>query len=101
MHVVGCCAWGKSPPHSFPSEQAARAARWATTISLHTMFTTITATALWALLLPLVVLLGVALWATEDRQQRARRWRRQGWSQQRIADRLGISRTSARRLLAA
>ena len=62
---------------------------------------TITATALWALLLPLVVLLAIAIWATEDRQHRARRWRRQGWTQQRIADRLGISRTSVRRLLAA
>ena len=65
------------------------------------MFTTITATALWALLLPLAVLLGIALWATEDRQQRARRWRRAGWSQQRIADRLGVSRSAVRRMLTA
>ena len=48
------------------------------------------------LLLPIIVL----IWATEDRQQRARRWRRQGWTQQRIADRLGCSRTTVRRLLA-
>jgi AraC-like DNA-binding protein len=41
------------------------------------------------------------LWATESRQQRARRWRRDGWTQQRIADRLGCSRTTVRRLLAA
>jgi hypothetical protein len=49
------------------------------------------------ILLPIVVL----LWATEDRQQRARRWRRNGMTQQRIAERLGRSRTTVRRLLAA
>jgi hypothetical protein len=53
--------------------------------------------ALVLLLLPIVVL----LWATESRQQRARRWRRQGLTQQAIADRLGCSRTTVRRLLAA
>jgi ParB-like chromosome segregation protein Spo0J len=47
-------------------------------------------------LLPIVVL----LWATESRQQRARRWRSYGWTQQRIADRLGCSRTTVRRMLA-
>jgi hypothetical protein len=40
-------------------------------------------------------------WATESRKQRARRWRRDSWTQQRIADRLGCSRTTVRRLLAA
>ena len=59
--------------------------------------TTFTALLLAALLLPLLTL----LWATESRQQRARRWRRDGWTQQRIADRLGCSRTTVRRLLAA
>ena len=49
------------------------------------------------LLLPVLIL----LWATESRQQRARRWRRDGWTQQAIADRLGCSRTTVRRLLAA
>lgn len=49
------------------------------------------------LLLPIAVL----LWATESRQDRARRWRRQGLTQQAIADRLGCSRTTVRRLLAA
>jgi hypothetical protein len=49
------------------------------------------------LLFPLILL----LWLTESRQQRARRWRRDGWTQQRIADRLGCSRTTVRRLLAA
>jgi AraC-like DNA-binding protein len=59
--------------------------------------TTFTCFLLAALLLPVLIL----LWATESRQQRARRWRRDGWTQQRIADRLGCSRTTVRRLLAA
>jgi AraC-like DNA-binding protein len=59
--------------------------------------TTTTALILALLLLPVLFL----LWATESRQQRARRWRRDGWTQQRIADRLGCSRTTVRRLLAA
>lgn len=49
------------------------------------------------LLLPLIVL----AWASESRQQRARRWRRSGMTQQAIADRLGVSRSTVRRLLAA
>jgi DNA invertase Pin-like site-specific DNA recombinase len=60
----------------------------------------ITCLAAWAvalLLLPLLIL----LWATESRQQRARRWRRDGWTQQAIATRLGVSRTTVRRLLSA
>lgn len=57
----------------------------------------ITAWVIALLLLPLVVL----LWATESREQRARRLRRQGLTQQRIADQLGCSRTTVRRLLAA
>ena len=48
------------------------------------------------LLLPVLVL----LWASESRQQRARRWRRAGLTQQAIADRLGCSRSTVRRLLA-
>jgi len=59
--------------------------------------TTTTALILALLLLPILIL----IWATESRQQRARRWRRDGWTQQRIADRLGCSRTTVRRLLAA
>lgn len=59
--------------------------------------TCIAATLLALLLLPIIVL----LWATESRQQRARRWRSYGWTQQRIADRLGCSRSTVRRLLAA
>jgi hypothetical protein len=59
-------------------------------------FTTTLALILALLLLPVLVL----LWATESREQRARRWRRDGWTQQRIADRLGCSRSTVRRMLA-
>jgi AraC-like DNA-binding protein len=59
----------------------------------------ITCLAAWALALLLVPVLFLA-WATESRTDRARRWRRAGLSQQRIADRLGCSRTTVRRLLA-
>ncbi len=41
------------------------------------------------------------LWATESRQQRARRWRRDGLTYRAIAERLGCSQTTARRLAAA
>lgn len=54
--------------------------------------------AAWAvalLLLPVLIL----LWASESREQRARRWRRQGLTQQAIADRLGVSRSTVRRIL--
>jgi len=61
------------------------------------MTTTALATLLALLLLPVLVI----LWATESREQRARRWRRDGWTQQRIADRLGCSRSTVRRMLAA
>ena len=60
----------------------------------------ITCLAAWAvalLLLPVLIL----FWATESRQQRACRWRRDGWTQQAIATRLGVSRTTVRRLLSA
>jgi DNA invertase Pin-like site-specific DNA recombinase len=49
------------------------------------------------LLLPIVVLLNL----TESRQQKARRWRRDGMTQQAIADRCGVSRTTVRRWLTA
>ncbi len=62
-----------------------------------TSITCITAWAVALLLLPIVVL----LWATESREQRARRWRRQGLTQQAIAERLGCSRSTVRRMLAA
>jgi len=57
--------------------------------------TSLLALLLAALLLPILIL----LWATESREQRARRWRRQGMTQQAIADRLGCSRSTVRRLL--
>lgn len=57
----------------------------------------ILATILAILTIPMVLL----LYITETRQQRARRWRASGWTQQRIADRLGCSRTTVRRILAA
>jgi len=41
------------------------------------------------------------LWLTESRQQRARRWRRDGLTYRAIAERLGCSQTTARRLVAA
>jgi len=46
-------------------------------------------------LLPFILL----LWASESRQQRAQRLRAQGWTQQKIADHLLISRSTVRRLL--
>ena len=47
------------------------------------------------LLFPLILL----LWLTESRQQRARRWRRDGLTYRAIAERLGCSQTTARRLV--
>jgi AraC-like DNA-binding protein len=38
-------------------------------------------------------------WASESRPQTARRLRGYGWTQQRIADRLGCSRSTVRRML--
>jgi DNA invertase Pin-like site-specific DNA recombinase len=49
------------------------------------------------LLLPVLVLLNL----TESRQQKARRWRRDGMTQQAIADRFGVSRSTIRRWTAA
>ena len=60
------------------------------------MTTTITCALLWVLLVPLAVL----LWLTESRQQRIRRWHRQGMSQRAIAERLGTTRWQVRRALA-
>jgi len=57
--------------------------------------TTTIALILALLLLPVLVL----LWATESRQQRARRWRRDGLTYRAIAERLGCSQTTARRLV--
>jgi len=45
------------------------------------------------LLLPVLIL----LWATESKQQRARRWRKAGQTYKSIAQRLNTSPTTARR----
>jgi hypothetical protein len=49
------------------------------------------------LLLPVLFILNL----TESRPFKIRRWRKQGWSQQRIADRLGVSRYAVRKALSA
>jgi hypothetical protein len=54
---------------------------------------------LW-LLLPLLLVVAVILWLTESREQRIRRWYKQGMSQRRIADRLCCSRYAVRKVLA-
>jgi DNA-binding CsgD family transcriptional regulator len=61
--------------------------------------TAIACALLWVLT-PLLIVLAVIAWATETNRDRARRWRRQGLSQARIADRLGCSRWRVRQLLA-
>jgi hypothetical protein len=61
--------------------------------------TTISCALLWVLT-PLLIILAVIAWATETNRDRARRWRRQGLSQTRIAERLGCSRWRVRQLLA-
>ena len=60
--------------------------------------TTITCALFWVLT-PLLIVLAVIAWATETNRDRARRWRRQGPSQQRIAERLGCSRWRVRQML--
>jgi hypothetical protein len=59
--------------------------------------TTTTALILALIALPILIL----LWATESRQQRARRWRRDGLTYRVIAQRLNCSQTTARRLVLA
>ena len=61
--------------------------------------TTTACLAAWALALLLLPVLLLA-WILETRRDRARRWRRSGLTQQRIADRLGCKRWKARQLLA-
>ena len=61
--------------------------------------TTISCALLWVLT-PLLIVLTVIAWILETDRDRARRWRRAGLSQQRIADRLGCRRWRVRRLLA-
>lgn len=56
-------------------------------------------TLLWVLLVPALIILGVVLWLSESRQQRIHRLRSYGWSQQRIANHLQITRYQVRRNL--
>jgi predicted DNA-binding protein (UPF0251 family) len=49
------------------------------------------------LLLPIVIL----LWATESTEQRAKRLRSYGWTQRRIAEHMGISRSRVQRIVTA
>lgn len=58
-----------------------------------TTLTCIAATLLALLTIPVMVI----LWASESKQQRARRWRRTGSSYRSIAERMGISQSTARR----
>lgn len=60
---------------------------------------TTTCVLLWTLALLLLPVLFIS-WLLESRTDRARRWRAAGWTQQRIADRLGCSRYQVRKLLA-
>lgn len=56
-------------------------------------------TLLWVLLVPLMIAAGIILWLSESRSQRIHRLHRSGWSQQRIADHLGITRYAVRKAL--
>lgn len=53
------------------------------------------------ILLPLLLLWAVALWATESREQRIRRWVAAGVSQRECARRLQVSRYAVSKALAA
>lgn len=52
---------------------------------------------LWALIVPLLIVLGVLLWLTEDRKARARRWYRLSMTQVAIAKRVGVSSSTVSR----
>ena len=62
-----------------------------------TMTTTTLALIAALLLLPIIIL----LWATESTEQRAKRLRSYGWTQRRIADHMGISRSRVQRIVTA
>ena len=53
------------------------------------------------LLLPLLLVVGVALWLSETREQRIRRWVSTGLSQREVARRLGVTRYQVTKALAA
>lgn len=60
------------------------------------MTTTILCALLWALIIPLALV----LWLSESREQRMRRWHREGMSQRAIAERIGTTRWQVRKALA-
>lgn len=60
------------------------------------MTTTILCALLWAFIIPLALV----LWLSESREQRMRRWHREGMSQRAIAQRLGTTRHQVRKALA-
>ncbi len=62
-----------------------------------TMTTTTQALIAALLLLPIIII----LWATESTEQRAKRLRSYGWTQRRIADHMGISRSRVQRIVTA
>jgi predicted DNA-binding protein (UPF0251 family) len=49
------------------------------------------------LLLPIIII----LWATESTEQRIKRLRSYGWTQRRIAEHMGISRSRVQRIVTA
>ncbi len=53
------------------------------------------------LLLPLLLVVAVALWLSESREQKIRRWVSNGMSQRSVAKRLGVSRYQVTKALAA
>lgn len=60
------------------------------------MTTTTIALLIALLLLPVLIL----LWATESTEQRVKRLKRNGWSQRRIAEHMGLSRYRVRLITA-
>jgi len=56
-------------------------------------------TTIWAILALLLLPVLFLAWLTESNRARAQRLRRAGWSQQRIADHLGVTRYRVRVLL--
>ena len=60
------------------------------------MTTTILCALLWAFIIPLALV----LWLSESREQRIRRWHREGMSQRAIAERIGTTRWQVRKALA-
>jgi IS30 family transposase len=53
------------------------------------------------LLLPLLLVAGVALWLSESKEQKIRRWHKTGVSQREIARRLDVSRYFVSKALSA